>query len=259
MTYEFKIDIGLYSSDKFEALEPLLPYIDFESTEGKRLLELFGSVAKRSVLAYLGCSNSDLRKICEIENLPYVRLRKILNDSKMAVFDGYLLILSIYDEDCQLKLESELRHNQPYTDYNKAYNNRESRMIMLAESYNLYPMIISEREILNNISQGYPKYLSWNNEQENNLWIMSQTNLPKLKPNDWHYRIYLNDRMLIERVMMPGIPLDRKVWQEQVSFSKIPADGFNFRLETSLNIQFDKVDLNGIITQPMDKSFSVNP
>jgi hypothetical protein len=65
--------------------------------------------------------------------------------------------------------------------------------------------------------------------------------------------------MLIERVMMPDISLDQKVWQEQLSFSKIPADGFNFRLETSLNIQFDKVDLNGIITQPMDKSFSVDP
>ena len=140
----------------------------------------------------------------------------------------------------------------------KSFFLTQTQIKTLAELANLYPVIISDQEILYDLFHGSLKYSTWQNEQENELWIMSESNLPKLKSNKWHYRIYLNDRMLIERIMMPGLPLDRKIWQEQLSFSSVPAAGFNFRLETGLNIQFDKVDFNGNLTYPSAKIFSVD-
>lgn len=255
MTYEFNIDIGLDSSDKFEALEPFLPYADFNTEWGQSMLSVMGDKARKLVLAYKGKSDNDLQKICELEQLPYQKLRSITNDSRMSLFNGFFIVVSVLDLKRLDKLESEFRSNQPYIDYTKA-ENRVKILVRSVIADNLYPIIIGDQ-----IDRaGWTGNIDdWRAEKQDDLWIATNNRLPKLDSKDWHYQIYLNDRMMIQRIMMPGLPLDRKVWQEQLSFSKVPAEGFNFRLETNLNIQFNKVDLNGIVTQPMDKSFSVNP
>lgn len=245
MTYEFNIDIGAATSNLKRIT--LLSPTDFALGPGQ---------CPRLVAAFQYSETESLLDICQKENLLYDVLKSIINDSSNLQFDGFMLVVTT----SQINKFDHYQALNPVACNLSIMESRETRLDSFARENNLRSIYLIDKNIPIVQLWWINKFGSFTNHRnfeagDYRVFIRDKNS----QPNDWHYRIYLNDRMLIERVMMPGIPLDRKVWQEQLSFSKIPADGFNFRLETSLNIQFDKVDLNGIITQPMDKSFSVNP
>lgn len=67
------------------------------------------------------------------------------------------------------------------------------------------------------------------------------------------YRLYLNDRLLTERMWLPDIDLRRKIWQESVVLDRLPENS-EIRIETSARLQIEKIQLNDNTSFPNAKS-----
>lgn len=65
----------------------------------------------------------------------------------------------------------------------------------------------------------------------------------EVSKRNWSYRLYINDRVLIERPFELQLSFIRW-YQEIVILSSIPKQGYNFRLETPLNLRIMAVKVN---------------
>jgi hypothetical protein len=73
------------------------------------------------------------------------------------------------------------------------------------------------------------------------------------RDNSDHYRLFVDETLLIERVMIPEVDFSRKIWQECVILERLQPNSV-LRLETDLALMIERLSVTGCISYPMAKS-----
>ena len=100
----------------------------------------------------------------------------------------------------------------------------------------------------------YPKFSPTSISSGYYAFYYNHSNLLKKSQT---YRIYLNERLLVERVWDTEVDCNRFCYEETISLNNIPKDGYNFKLVTSLNLGFVTALVNGVRHPITGKSFSL--
>ena len=130
------------------------------------------------------------------------------------------------------------------------------RFLEWSKLHNAYPMILMSDLRYYQKSVAYRRTAGFDSVVLSNQQVL----FPKaeiLRKSEQTYRLYLNDRLLVERVWDFNVDSDKFCYCEEVNLSKIPTQGLNFTLKTPLNLQFSSVLVNGVYTPAAGKSFSL--
>ena len=193
---------------------------------------------------------NDLKRLNELHDIPLEYIENILNDKIRVSFPDTVFIRNIYDKD---KIGP---HIKPY----QGQQIRPEHLMrdrILVENPRAYCILIFKNKTHVDLRQEfYLDYYDRRDVDEYQLFVPKPESIPQDIPK---YRLYLNDRLLTERIYETSLEHDRRCYAESIWIKNEPEKGFNFTLATDLNITIAAVDIDGVRHRVNAKTFTYTP
>jgi hypothetical protein len=245
----FEFYITLDAEDRFEAGQPESGLV--YSHHYEKFLE--GEFDPLWNLRYLQSfkinTHHDLERLNDMHDIPVEFINNLLDRDKIRViFNNIMIIRSVYDKD-------------KIGEYIKPFNGTpiqtETTIEELAKkkTSNMFCIYVAKNK--QHIDSRNIKFLHKNridiDEYQLFIPVIDYNKLPD------RYRLYLNDRVLTERIYETKLEHDRRCYAESIWIKNEPAQGFNFTLATDLNLTIAAVDIDGVRHPVNAKTFTYTP
>lgn len=200
----------------------------------------------RCIIRYFIYSIDDLKRAEEDCGFDLSHAKdRLIHDVRLR-YDKMSLILMDFDKG---KVKANLSSRFDGTRFERILHEE-------ALNENAYPLVMMKHQEYFKIALQSRRFIDYIPQTIGDFNIFSY-NHKQLTKKDQTYRLYLNDRLFIERVWDFNVDSERFCYEEIVSLNKLPRDGLNFKLVTNLNLDFLKVNVNGEDHPATGKSFSL--
>jgi hypothetical protein len=246
--YDIKIDITIdRSKNLFKAYPPLKPdaiRIELESKNERIAL----NDPNRVTFAYEIRSDSDLDCVCLAnDKIPIDIVKRELSNSRHCFSLGMMLIFVDSSEETLSKYQGPEYFPGNRTSGEQIYYRRSKELGLSRLIIHNCPAVDDSWRL---------NYVHWFKEQDiytqDGYHIYRSKNQPR-RDNSDHYRLFVDEALLIERVMIPEVDFSRKIWQECVVLRDLQPSS-TLRLETDLSLMMERVSLNGKVIYPSSKT-----
>ena len=265
--YDLKIDIGLIQQNIFKQHGPLKPYrpvakvLEIEASKGLVYPE-------RIIFGYELCSLADLDMAYSSNAfIPYEILKQKLFMSEMSFYEGMMFIYSLtektaidqykniprFESSIGITFEIYLMRYAAQKNLKVILINDNLELQTLWEGKKTVEWIRNLRDIDHTSSKFKPGqyFTNFSCVKESNYFIY--TDIQRIEQNQDHYRLYLDDKLLVERVMMSDVNLLKKTWQEHVILKNVGPDSV-LTLQSPLNLCIEKLQINAKVSFPCSTS-----
>lgn len=192
----------------------------------------------------------DLDKLNDIHPIPIDPLRDLLDDSTRILFPDIMFIIPVFDKDKirpYIKPFDGRRNKSEISIFKNAQIDSPRVYCVLVVKNKFYSDTVGLNFLRDHIRQDIGEY---------QLFIPKTESIPQDIPK---YRLYLNDRLLTERIYETSLEHDRRCYAESIWIKNKPSDGFNFTLATDLNLTIAAVDIDGVRHRVNAKTFTYTP
>jgi hypothetical protein len=247
----FEIYITLDETDRFSAGSIESGFNDADACEAFLQRGEFDPSWNLSyVQSFKSSTRNDLKRLNEIHDIPLDHIEGLLDKEIRILYPDISFIRPVYDKD---KL---IPHIKPY--YGQEI--RPEHVIrdrLLDANPKTYCIIVFKNK--DQVDRRQEFYLDYYNRVDvgvYQLFIPKPESIPQDIPK---YRLYLNDRLLTERIYETSLEHDRRCYAESIWIKNEPEKGFNFTLATDLNITIAAVDIDGVRHRVNAKTFTYTP
>lgn len=252
--HKFDFIIGTKFDDAFQSGEYIIPLDEW--TISHHHTHLRQTVSHRSLRHYLIRSRSDMDRLAE-ENIPHDLIWASWIQGKCITYDKLCIMVTDYvlldPADDKSHLMVPVIRDPEKGRIIKAESLLKDQLI--TENVAVVLVINSDFYMERSVKEGrFPEYCDPVRLDSHHVLFYPSYLSPKPR-----YRLYLNDRMMIERVYEIDLDHSDQCYNENMIFNRVPAEGFNFRLESELNITLLAVDILEQRTVIGQDTFSYTP
>lgn len=246
---DFRFTIGPTTKDVYQKTTYLNPSIPKHPDENIRNGAFNPEYPwERCIIRYFLNSEDDLRRAEEDSgfDLSYARHR-LAHDVRLRYSKASVTVLD-FDKN---KILDNLHLRYKGSKVLEYYLHNE------AVNEDAYPVVILKNIEFFQAVQSLGKFKGYISKEISPEYQAFSYNHKELDKKDRKYRLYLNERLLVERVWDTEVDCNRFCYEETISLNNIPKDGYNFKLVTSLNLGFVTALVNGMRHPVTGKSFSL--